>query len=85
MAEATGIFFEISISEKDIKRFLNHKFPYSSFGGKIGYYFSELLNEWVTNPHNVFIFHYNKENRTCFVAWLHHHFEEKLLQPFDEL
>ncbi|MCF6308798.1 MAG: DKNYY domain-containing protein [Flavobacteriaceae bacterium] len=85
MAESAGIFFEISISEKDIKRFLNHKFSHSPFGGKIGYYFSKLFNECVTNPRNVFIFHYNKENSKCFVAWLQNNFEEKLLQPFDEL
>ncbi len=85
MSEPTGIFFEVDVSEKDVERFLNHKFSHSSFGGKVGYYFSELFNECVTNPYDVFIFHYNKENKKCFVAWVLNHVEGRSFQPFEEL
>ena len=86
MAEPTGIFIEIEIDEKSIKKMLNHKFEKASYNKKLGYYFCELLHNCDTsNPAAVFIFNYNLNTKKCFIAYLLNHFEKSLIEPFTDV
>lgn len=85
MAESIGIFIEINIDEKDVKRLLNHKFEEAQFGNKLGYYFSELLYNTQREAGNVFIFNYDKKLQKCFIAYLINHFNEKDLSLFPKI
>ncbi len=85
MAEPAGIFIEVDIDEKGVKKLLNHKFEEVDFGKKLGYYFSELLYSCDTNPSNVFIFNYNSKTNKCFIAWLLSRFDPSDIALFDAI
>lgn len=85
MAEPAGIFIEIDVDEKGVKKILNHKFEDAKFGKKLGYYFSELLFDRIENPANVFLFNYDKKNGKCFIAYLLDHFEEDAISNFPKI
>lgn len=85
MAEPVGIFIEIDLDEKSVKKLLNQKFENAKFGNKLGYYFSELLFECNTNPANVFIFNYDKSSNKCFIAWLLNSFDASLMNPYNSI
>ncbi len=85
MAEPAGIFIEVSIDEKGVKKILNHKFEEAKFGKKLGYYFSELLFNRINDPTNVFLFNYNKKEQKCFIAYLLNHFSEAGISHFPKI
>ncbi|SDF53957.1 DKNYY domain-containing protein [Cellulophaga baltica] len=80
MAEPTGVFIEIEIDEKGLKKMLNHAFD-KAYNNKLGYYFSELLYNCNANPGNVFILNYNLKSKKCFIAYLLNHYEKTLVEP----
>ncbi len=82
MAEPAGIFIEVDIEEKNVKKLLNHKFDGIEFGKKIGYYFSQLLYELRNAHKDVFIFNYDAKSGTCFIALVHNHLDQAILTPF---
>ena len=77
MAEPIGFFINIDIEEDNVKKLLNQKFKEAKFGGKLGYYFSELLyGSFANTTESIFVFNYNKKKQTCFIAYLMNHFTE---------
>lgn len=85
MAEPAGIFIEVDMEEKNVKKLLNHKFDGAEFGKKIGYYFSQLLYELNNDPNKVFIFNYDTKSDKCFIAWVHNYFDATLLKTFQDI
>ncbi len=85
MAESTGIFIEVDLDENVVKKLLNQKFENAPFGKKLGYYFSELLYDRNNNPEKVFIFHYDKKEQKCFIAYLMNYFNEVDISHFPKI
>ncbi len=85
MAEPASIFIDVTLDEKRVKKLLNTKFEHAQFGNKVGYYFSELLYNRNTQPENVFVFHYQKKEQKCFIAYLLNHFNEYSISHFPEI
>lgn len=85
MAEPAGIFMEIDLDEKSVKRLLNQKFEEAKFGKKLGYYFSELLFNSINKTASVFLFHYDKKQQKCFIAYLLNHFIANEIAHFPKI
>jgi len=82
MAEPAGILLEINIDKKEVKKFLNHTNNETPFGKKNGYYFSKLLYESNIDSKSVFIFNYDKNTNSLFIAWVLNHYQFGDIVPF---